>query len=314
MIIGIDLGGTRIKVGLVSDGVMIDSEIIDAQSGGGLRKQLPNIEKLIDQLLQANEVAKNDLLGIGFSFAGLVDSQKNQILSTNQKYDDGPETDLVAWAKSNWGCPLFAENDARMALLGEWQYGNGQGFENIVMVTLGTGIGSAVLIEGNLLKGKHFQAGNLSGHFTVNHRGTKCTCGNIGCMESEAATWRLPQLIQSHELFEVSTMENEKVLDYEALFRNAALNDPLATDVLDHCFSVWSSGIITMIHAFDPEVIVLSGGLMKSAEVIIPELQKRVNKYAWTPWGNVQLLEAKNIDAAALYGADYLVRSKVVQH
>jgi len=135
---------------------------------------------------------------------------------------------LVAWAWDKWALPLYVENDARLALLGEWQFGAGRGCENIVMVTLGTGIGSAVLIEGKLLRGKHFQAGNLCGH-------------------------------------------------------------------------------LTMIHAFDPEMIIISGGIIKSGSVIMPELQSRINQFAWTPWGKVKLVEAQYPDSAALFGAYYMV-------
>jgi glucokinase len=307
--IAIDLGGTIIKAGLLDGNRLVESVSVKATSGNGLKKNLPVIEKMIGRLLENHRVEVKEILGIGFSFPGLVDSARNRVLSTNKKYDDAPAMDLPRWAKETWNLPLYLENDARMALLGEWQHGAGQGIENIVMVTLGTGIGSAVLIEGKLLKGKHFQAGNLGGHFTVNHRGTVCTCGNIGCMEAEAATWRLPELIKSHAAFDSSSLKNEKLLDYEALFRNAAQNDFLANEILDHCFSVWSSGLISMIHAFDPEIMILGGGIMKSAPVILPELQKRVDKHAWTPWGKVKLLKAGNINTAALYGADYLVRS-----
>jgi glucokinase len=198
-----------------------------------------------------------------------------------------------------------------MALLGEWQYGAGRAYNNLVMVTLGTGIGSAVLINGLLLKGKHFQAGNLGGHFVVNHRGTRCTCGNIGCVEAEASTWRLPSLLKEHSLFSKSSMKDEKALDFKTLFRHADNNDLVAKEVLDHCLSVWAAGIITMIHAFDPELIILSGGIMKSATVILPVLQEKVNQHAWTPWGKVKLVEARYPDSAALYGAEYLVRSSI---
>jgi glucokinase len=307
--LAIDLGGTRIKAGLLDGKKLVDSCSEKAIVGQGLKNNLPLIEKMMDRLLVDRKVTTKELLGIGFSFAGLVDSVHNRVISTNKKYDDAPQLDLVRWAKDKWGVPLYLENDARMALLGEWQYGAGQDCENIVMVTLGTGIGSAVLLEGQLLRGKHFQAGNLGGHFTVNHRGAICTCGNIGCMESEASTWRLPELIRNHPSYPSSSLQKEKVLDYETLFRNAALKDSLAVEILEHCFSVWSAGIITMIHAYDPEIVILSGGIMKSASIILPELQERVDRYAWTPWGKVKLFEAENIDTAALYGGDYLVRS-----
>lgn len=308
--ITIDLGGTIIKAGLHDGKRLIKSCSEKASSGKGLKNNLPIIEKMINYLLVENNVKGKELLGIGFSFPGLVDSTRNRVLSTNKKYDDAPKLNLVQWGKETWNLPLYLENDARTALLGEWKYGAGQGFENIVMVTIGTGIGTAVLIEGKLLKGKHFQAGNLGGHFTVNHRGTLCSCGNIGCIESEASTWRLPELIKNNPSYLTSTLKNEKLLDYEALFRNVAQNDMLSNKILDHCFSVWSAGLISMIHAFDPEIIILSGGVMKSDTVILPELQKRINQHAWTPWGKVKLLKAWNINEAALFGADYLVRSR----
>ncbi len=309
--LAIDLGGTIIKAGVLDGERLVASFTDDATSGNGLKNNLQTIERLIARLLEGGNISIADVLGIGFAFPGLVDSVKNRIISTNKKYDDAPGISLPQWAREKWGLPLFVENDARMALLGEWQHGAGKGCENIVMVTLGTGIGSAAIIEGRLLKGKHFQAGNLGGHFTVNHRGTPCTCGNIGCMESEASTWRLPELIKNNPAYPGSSLKKEEKLDYEALFRNTAKDDPVAIEILDHCFSVWSSGLISMIHAFDPEIIILSGGIMRSAQVILPELQQRVNRYAWTPWGKVKLLEAAHSNTAALFGADYLVRTSI---
>ncbi|MEI8114965.1 MAG: hypothetical protein WCI54_15120, partial [Bacteroidia bacterium] len=100
--IAIDLGGTFIKIGLLKEGHLIDRSEIVAQSVSGLKLQLPELEAAIDQILLLNKVQKENVLGIGFSFAGLVDSVQNRILSTNQKYDDGPETDLVGWAKEKW--------------------------------------------------------------------------------------------------------------------------------------------------------------------------------------------------------------------
>ena len=308
--IAIDLGGTFIKIGLLKNGTLIDRKEFPAQSASGLKSQLPDLKFAIDQLILANQLSSSNILGIGFSFAGLVDSSKNRIISTNQKYDDAPDTDLVAWARSNWNCHLFAENDARMALLGEWKHGAGQKYENIVLVTLGTGIGSAVLIEGKLMKGKHFQAGNLGGHFVVNHKGSVCTCGNIGCVEAEASTWRLPSLLKEHPDFLESSMK-EEILDFKTLFHHAMKDDRVAKEVLEHCLSVWAAGIITMIHAFDPELVILSGGIMKSSSSIMPAFQEKVNHLAWTPWGKVKLVEAKFPDSAALYGADYLVRSLI---
>jgi len=308
--IGIDLGGTIIKIGLLKDSYLSENRTIKALSQSGLKIQLPELEKAIDQMLQSQGITSKELLGIGFSFAGLVDSDKNVILSTNQKYDDAVNIDLVAWAKEKWNLPLWVENDARMALLGEWQHGNGKGYDDLVMLTYGTGIGSAVLMNGKLLHGKHFQSGNLGGHFVINYDGKPCTCGGHGCVEAEASSWRLPSMIKEHPDYENSSLKEEGFPDYKILITHANNNDKVAKDILDKCLRIYTAGIISMIHAFDPEIIILGGGIMNS-EIILPELQSRIDKQAWTPWGKVRLIRALHLDTAALFGADYLVRSKI---
>jgi glucokinase len=308
--IGIDLGGTNVKIGLLQNGNLIENISLNALSAVGLRTQLPEIEHAIDRMFQKNGVSVKDVIGIGLSFAGLVDSSRSVILSTNKKYEDAIHIDLTAWAREKWGIGFCMENDARMALLGEWQHGRGKGFNDFVMITYGTGIGSAVLMDGKLLHGKHFQAGNLGGHFTVNYKGGQCSCGSFGCVEVEAASWRLPFIISEHPGFENSTLKNEKVLDYKTLISHAGNDDQAAKEVLEQCLTIYAAGIINMIHAFDPEIIIIGGGIMKSSDIILPALQEKVDRHAWTPWGKVKLLKAQHLDTAALYGADYLVRSK----
>lgn len=308
--IGIDLGGTIIKAGLLKDSILAENRTIKALPQSGLKIQLYELEQAVEGMLQSQGITEKDVLGIGFSFAGLVNSEKNVILSTNQKYDDAVNIDLVAWAKEKWNLPLMVENDARMALLGEWQHGNGKGYDDLVMLTYGTGIGSAVLMNGKLLHGKHFQSGNLGGHFVVDFDGNPCTCGGHGCVEAEASSWRLPAMIREHPDFLTSSLKNENHPDYKILIAHARDNDKVAQDVLDKCLKIYTAGVVSMIHAFDPEIIIMGGGIMNS-EIILPELQSRIDKQAWTPWGKVRLVKAQHLDTAALFGADYLIRSKL---
>ncbi len=312
--INIDLGGSLIKIGVLRNRKLVSVISEKAEPFNGLINNLPKIEEIIDRILVDENIDADDFMGIGISFPGLVNPGSKKVLSTLKKYEDALDLNLEDWARHKWKVPLFIENDARVALLGEWQHGVGAGYNDILMITLGTGIGTAVMIDGKLLVGKHFQAGNLGSHITVNYNGDLCPCGNIGCMESESSTWRLPELIRSASGFENSLMKNEKTLDYESLFRNASKNDPVALKVLNHCYLVWASGIISMIHAFDPEIVILSGGIMKSAGLIIPELQKRIDKHAWTDWGNVKIYPAKHINSAALYGCDYIIRRALLKN
>ena len=307
--VAIDFGGTIIKAGLLRNGGLLAEAELDSSNARSLGAVLPHVSVLVDSLLDTAGIVAPEVAGLGLAFAGLVDTKQKRIISTNKKYDDGPGIDLKAWALENWGWPVAVENDTRMALLGEWQYGAGRDCRDLVMVTLGTGVGSAVLMDGKLLHGRHFQAGNLGGHFTVNYRGYPCTCGNIGCVEAEASTWRLPSLLAQWPGIGGSSLAGEPRHDFAALMAHAGRGDRVAGEVLEHCIEVWSAGIISMIHAFDPEKVVLGGGVMHSADRILPALQERVNRLAWTPWGKVCLLRARHLRTAALYGADYLIRS-----
>jgi len=310
MVIAIDIGGTFVKIGIVKNAEVVEKISLKSHPKEAFQKTIIAIEQTINNLLIKHAYSQNDIEGIGVGFPGLVDSIEMKVLSTNKKYDDAIDFDFVNWGKSAFNTPLFLENDARVALLGEWQYGAGKGIDNIVMVTFGTGIGSATLLDGKLLKGKHFQAGNLGGHFTVSVNGFECTCGNLGCVEAEASTWKLADLLRSDPRYADSLIQGNQ-LDFESLFKYAAEGGELSRTVRDHCLDVWAAGIINQIHAYDPELIILGGGIMKSADVIIPFIKNKVEKHAWTPWGNVKIIQSRIPNRSALLGAYYLVKNNI---
>lgn len=309
MVIAIDIGGTYIKLGLVKNGEIIIKTSIKAHSDISFNKTIQEIESTINSLIKKTETKNDDLRGIGIGFPGLVDSINMKVLSTNKKYDDALDFDFLKWGKDTYNTSLFLENDAQLALLGEWQFGAGEGVENIVMVTLGTGVGTATIIEGKLLVGKHFQAGNLGGHFTINVNGALCTCGNLGCVEAEASTWKVAELLKSDFRYAESLIKGDK-LDFKSVFKYAEEGGELSLEIRNQCLEVWSAGIINLIHAYDPELVIVGGGIMKSADVIIPFIKNKVNKHAWTPWGKVQIKESEIPNRSALLGAYYLVKNK----
>ncbi len=302
-----DLGGTKIKLGLVENGKILSVINADAQSQNGLGERLPVIKEMMNDLLLQQSISKNEIAGMGISIPGIVDSKQKKILSIDNKFNDAPDLDLSAWVNETWHTELQLENDARAALTGEWQYGNGKGYDNVVLMTIGTGVGSSAIIEGKILRGKHYQAGVLGGHFTININGQKCNCGNYGCVEVEASTWNIERICKSNESFTSSRLAKELKIDFESIFRCAASEDQLAMQIRDHCLNVWSACAVNLIHAYDPEILIVSGGVMGSAEIIIPYLQKKVNENAWIPWGKVKVSAAENINTAALLGAAYLV-------
>ncbi len=308
MVIAIDIGGTFVKIGLVDNAQIIVKTSIKSQPQTDFENTITDIENTIKTLLKEYSFSKNNIEGIGIGFPGIVDSVNMKVLSTNKKYDDSLYFNFIDWAKKTFNTDMFLENDARVALLGEWQYGAGKDIDNIVMMTLGTGVGSAAIINGKLLKGKHFQAGNLGGHSTIKINGTLCTCGNLGCVEAEASTWRIAELLKSDSRFSESMIEGDK-LDFKSVFKYAEEGGELSLAVRNQCMEVWAAGIINQIHAFDPELVIIGGGIMNSANVIIPFIKNKVNKHAWTHWGNVSIVPSKIPNRSALLGGYYLVKS-----
>jgi len=302
-----DIGGTKIKLGLVKDDKIICTRSIDAESANGLKEKLPVIEKLVDEMLLDQNVSSSAVAGVGISIPGIVDSKQKKVLSIDNKFNDVVDMNLSEWVNNTWHTNLEMENDARCALIGEWKYGKGNGSDNVVLMTIGTGVGSSAVIEGKVLRGKHFQAGCLGGHFTVNIKGQQCNCGNKGCVEVEASTWNIERIAKTSESFSSSVLSKENMLDFESIFRCAKHGDALAIQLRDHCLNVWSAAAVNLIHAYDPEILVIGGGVMASADEIIPYIQKKTDEHAWTPWGKVKVVAAENINSAALLGAAYLV-------
>ncbi len=307
--LAVDLGGSHATCAWVEDQAVIGAVTIPTEGSKGLASILPLLAEALRTLLGKHGTSPSGCAGLAFSFCGLVDHGRGKVVSTNAKYDDAPSLDLRSWCEDSLGVSFQIENDARMALLGESYAGVARGFEDVVMVTLGTGIGAAAMIQGGLLRGKHAQAGCLGGHLPVLFNGRRCTCGAIGCAEAEASAWSLPEVCRNTRGFASSALATENSISFKRLFHHADAGDAVAVAVRERCLAVWGALTVSLIHAYDPEVIVFGGGVMKRASTILPFLQEYVNRYAWTPWGKVQLRAAQLGNDAALLGAIPLLRS-----
>lgn len=309
--IGIDLGGSHATIALVSGDQLVAASEVEMDSAKDLRPALDTFAAAIRKLLQDEVVKAEECLGIALGFCGLADARTGRVVSTNQKYEDAPGIDFIAWAKKEFGLPFAIENDARMALLGERHAGAAKGIDNVVMITLGTGIGGAAMIEGKLLRGRHAQAGCLGGHLPAKVGGRRCTCGAIGCMEAEASGWALPFVAREWKGYEDSALARQEKVTFRNVFELAEAGDRVAREVRDYCLEVWASAAVGLIHAYDPECIVIGGGVMRSANVILPYVQKFVNEHAWTPWGKVKVVAAQLGNNAGLFGAEPLLTRNV---
>jgi glucokinase len=310
----VDLGGTVIKAGVVRSGHVLDAATIPAFSEQGLLRQLPRIEQLLRKVAASAGTSVEECAGLGLAFPTLVDATAGRLLAPMQgKYADAMEVDLSTWARQRMGLPVRLENDARAALLGEWKCGAGIGCEDLVMVTLGTGIGTAVVMEGRPLLGRHHQAGVLGGHFLMTPNGSVCGCGGRGCAETEAGAAAIARLARIDAGFISSRLAIAADVTFETVFACAAGGDSLAIRLRDRCMDYWGAVIVNLIHAYDPGRVIIGGGVMKSADLILRSVRSFVEHCAWTPWGTVEIKAAKLGSNAALAGMAIAFESPIAQ-
>jgi len=292
--VGIDLGGTRIKAGVVENGRVTARSVLTSDSAAGLGPKLPALGELVDAL-----VAGRTVHSVGMAMPGIVDRRSRRLTAINAKWSDATGIDFPAWATAGWGAPLVIENDAVAALAGEWHCGAGAGADGVVMMTLGTGIGVSAVVDGRLLHGSHGQAA-IAGHLTVVAGGRLCTCGNRGCAEAEASTSVLPGLARSDPRFATSALATLDAIDYSHVFQGAD-TDPLCRDLRDRALQVWSALAVSLVHAYDPEILIVGGGIAAAGDDLFAPLSDYLTRYAWTPWGKVKLRPSEcGADAAVL--------------
>lgn len=299
MRIALDFGGTLIKIGFFEDGRMSGFQSIPARSE-------ESITGVLGRVVEAVSEKKGDrpVDMVGLATPGIVNPDTRRILSINRKYADAVGFDFSGWCLNAFGCPLFMENDANAALMGEVLRGCAVGERDVVMMILGTGIGTAAMMEGKLVRGRHFQAGILGGHFVVDLHGRACTCGGKGCLDTLTGSGVLDGVVREMPGFEDSALTARGKIGMEDIIGSMVKGDIFAERMFDDVMEALGAGITNLVHAYDPEVVVLSGGVMKGKDRILPALERKVRERAWTPWGQVRLLVAKDPDSSVLLGLD----------
>jgi glucokinase len=289
-------------MGVLSEGKLLSHDLLTIEDNSSLRTVLNVMEVAINDFVQTF-TGEERLEAIGISLPSLVDSKNNKVLSHYVKYTDAGEIDLNKWAKQKFGVPVYLENDAKAALMGEVFFGAGKGYSDVVLTTFGTGVGSAVMLNGQLLKGKDFLAGNLIGHSIIDYDGGPCNCGGAGCLESVASSWALPEKTKSVKRPEKSTTE----IDYKYLFAASKAGDPESSKVLENSLKAWGKMIINLVLAYNPECIICAGGIMHEDELILNSFRKSLDQHGWISSANVKLLVAENTDFAALFGLHEII-------
>jgi glucokinase len=237
-----------------------------------------------------------------------VDSKNQRVLGEFAKFLGATNINFNEWSRTRLKLPVALENDLRMALLGEWTAGIARGKNDVVMIALGTGIGCAVISGGRLLQGANNRAATLMGHSTVAYDHAAGRCGNIGCAEDLASTATLAALAQARSDFAGSKLARATKIDYETIFTLAAQGDACSQALLQQSMKVWAVVIQNAVIAYDPEIVVLGGGVLRGHDIILPAIQQHLRQYMPNLPVQTPIFAAALGDDAALLGGQTLFK------
>ena len=308
--LGIDLGGTFIKGGIVDDqGVILLRDKVPTQSEMGAEGVVANIVALCENLIQKANLSFSDLSGIGIGVPGMIDSKTGTVTySNNLGWKNFPIASMVS---ERLRLPVKIANDANVAALGEAKFGCGKEYRDSVMITLGTGVGSGVVIDGKLFEGNR-SAGAEIGHTVIVAEGEECTCGRRGCLEAYASASALirdtKHAMKQHpqsKLWEISSLgavTGKTAFDYYD-------HDKYAKAVVDNYIEKFGIGIVNIANAIRPEIIILGGGVCSEGERLIAPLQQILNRdiFAKDQGPEVKIVTAELENDAGLLGAAALL-------
>ncbi len=293
MILSIDIGGTAVKMGLVNR----EGSIYARHEASVCydNYQTPILTTVIREAQSFLAREQASIEGIGVSATGQVDDRIGAVIGTNGKIPHYEGSQIKRDMESAFGVPVFALNDANAAALGECFAGRAKGIENVLMITLGTGVGGGIVLGGRIFGGTRGIAGEL-GHIPLYAGGVPCACGSRGCYESYAATTALVRLAKE------ATGEEE--MNGRIIFARAAEGDEVMLSILDRWIADIAAGIVGLVHTFNPQMVLIGGGVSTQEDLLIKPLRERILKTVMPRFAEGLQIEAATLgNDAGMIGA-----------
>jgi glucokinase len=312
---GIDLGGTNTKIGLFkNERKFIDQVILATRQQKTKEELIDKITDNIDALIKKHLKDKSQVKAIGIGVAGPVDFKKGFIHEL-VNVPGWKEVPLKKILTKKTGIETFLDNDVNLVTLGEQKYGAGKGAKNMICITLGTGVGGGLIIDGKLYRGSNYTAGEI-GHIPINVEGPKCNCGGIACLERYVGNKYIVQ--QAKDLLEKK--QDSKILELaegdlsnitpKLLHQAASSGDKLAISIWTQTGVYIGVALAGLVNVLNPERIVIGGGVAKAGDILFNSIKETVNKRAMkTASESVKMLPAELGDQAGIIGASILANS-----
>jgi len=310
-VLGIDIGGTNLVVGSVSeDGsriVAAASEPTHAEAGA--KDVLERLVALADRAIAATrqEVADADILGVGVGAPGPLDTKRGIVLLTpNLGWVNLPLRQII---HDRLGLPAALDNDANCAVLGEWWVGAARGARHAIGITIGTGIGGGLILDGKLYHGASDVAGEI-GHTTIDTEGRRCKCGNYGCLEAYASgpniAVRAVEEIEAGAVSRLPTLVGGDLskITAQTVYQAAQDGDDLALEVVNDTARFLGVGIGNLLNVFNPEVVVVCGGVTAAGDHLFVPLRREAARRAFKPAvAACRIVPGELAGTAGVYGA-----------
>ena len=304
---GVDLGGTTVKIAYFDEqGTMLAKWEIPTVTADGGKQILPDIAASIRQFIEQKTIDPADILGVGIGVPGPVNGKG----VVNKCINLGWGVFNIAEELSRLvGFPVKAGNDANVAALGEYWKGGGKGCDNMVFVTLGTGVGGGIVVDGHLLHGAHGAGGEI-GHMTLNFEETECCgCGRKGCAEqycsaTGAARLARQRLERDDAPSVLRELEKPECAD---VFNAAKAGDAVALEIVEQYFDYMGKFLVNLCCIVDPEVIVLGGGVCGAGQMLLDGVQRHYVARSFHACRDVKFAIAQLGSEAGVYGAFKLV-------
>ena len=303
---GIDVGGTTVKCGLFNtDGELLEKWEIKTRTEENGRNILPDVARTILAKLDEKKIRKDQVEGIGIGVPGPVDEEGRVPVAVNLHWS---KVNIVKDMKNMTGLRTRAANDANVAALGEMWKGGGAGYSNLVMVTLGTGVGDGVIINQKIVAGTHGAGGEI-GHAHVEDSITEpCNCGNCGCLEQVASATGISRLAREElAASDEPSMLRGSSVSATAVFDAVKADDPVAKRVAERFGRYLGKALSVFACVSDPQVFVIGGGVSKAGPVLLEYIGKYYRQYAFTACKGAHFVLATLGNDAGIYGAARLV-------
>jgi len=300
--LGIDIGGTTVKLGLFNiEGELLHKWEIETRKIDNGKYILSDITESINSLLEERNISKDELLGAGVGVPGPVKDDGTILGSVNLGWQ---LFNVSTTLEELLGIPIKVANDANIAALGEMYKGGGKGYENMIMVTLGTGVGGGVIINNNVIAGYTGSGGEI-GHMNVNpHEKISCNCGRKGCLEQYASATGIARL--GREILEKESCEsklrNIENITAKDVFDFAKENDELSVRVVEKFSSILGRALSNISCICNPEVFVIGGGVSKAGDMLLENIKKQYSQNAFHATADTEFKLATLGNDAGIFG------------